>query len=55
MLTQILIAPLFIAASAMAHPAVVRRADVPLSEWSSQNLEVGDTSREKSLMLIIKK
>lgn len=35
----LLVAPLFIAASAVAHPAVSRRGDVSLSDWSSQNLE----------------
>jgi len=35
----LLVAPLFIAASAVAHPAVMRRGDVSLSDWSSQNLE----------------
>jgi len=39
MLTTLLVAPLFIAASAVAHPAVQRRADVSLSQWSSSGLE----------------
>jgi hypothetical protein len=40
MFANFLIAPLFIASSIVAAPTFVRR-DVSLSDWSSQNLEVG--------------
>jgi hypothetical protein len=41
MFAKLLIVPLFIASGVVAVPAIARRGDVSLSDWPSQNLEVG--------------
>ncbi len=40
MFAKLLITSLTIATSVVAHPTVVRRGDVSLADWQSQNLEV---------------